>query len=403
MRVPFGTISITEKSKKLINECLDSKRISCGKYVREFEEKFAELYGVKEAVAVSSGTDADTIALAMLKDFGVKNGDEVILPALSFIATRNAVLHAGLKPVFVDIDYKTLNIKTKKIEEKITDKTKIIFPVHLMGKPCDMDEIKGLCKKHHLYLVEDCAEAHNSKYKGQMVGTFGDAGAFSLYIAHIITTGEGGIIITNDSEYAEVMRSLRSHGKNCNCKVCISNICSDKICEKRFRNGTDHRFLFDRVGYSSKMNELEACIGIGNLEIYQEILDKRRENLLYMLEMLQAFDPYITTIQEEDYEEIGPHAVPIICGSEDMRNEMCKYLEENGIETRTMFTNMYHPCIGFENEKYEPFVNRLSISQTISKCGFHIGVHQDLTKQHLDYVIVKIDEFIKSKKKEFGE
>src|SRR6266581_7772093 len=146
MKVPFGTITITDSAKRLINEALESKRISSGKYVRQFEESFAGLIGVKEAVAVSSGTDADILALAVLHDFGATRSDEVIVPALSFVATGNAVVHAGFTPVFVDIERNTLNIDPTKIEAAITEKTRAIMPVHLMGKPAAMEEINAIAK-----------------------------------------------------------------------------------------------------------------------------------------------------------------------------------------------------------------------------------------------------------------
>ena len=202
MKIPFGTISVTEKSKRLINEILESNRLSSGKYVREFEKKFAELVGTKEAVAVGTGTDADALALAVLYDFDAKRGDEIIVPALSFVATGNAVLQTGFIPVFVDVDRKTLNIDPEKIEEKITAKTKGIMPVHLMGKPADMDAINVIAKRHDLYVIEDAAEAHGATYKGRNVGTLGDLAAYSLYIAHIITTVEGGVVTTNNADFA---------------------------------------------------------------------------------------------------------------------------------------------------------------------------------------------------------
>ncbi len=171
IKIPFGTISIPEMSKELIFKALESKRVSCGKYVRKFEKKFAGLLGVKEAIAVSSGTDADILALAVLHDKGAKRDDEVIVPALSFVATGNAVLHAGFRPVFVDIDRKTLNINVKQIEAAITEKTRVIMPVHLMGKPVDMDSIMDIAGKHTLVVVEDAAEAHGGMYKGKPLGS----------------------------------------------------------------------------------------------------------------------------------------------------------------------------------------------------------------------------------------
>jgi len=398
MRFPFGTISITKEAKKLINEILDSGRVSSGKYVREFEERFAKLVGVKEAVAVSSGTDACTLALAVLHDFGAKYGDEIILPALSFVATGNAVLHAGFKPVFVDIERETLNINTKGIEKVITEKTRAIFPVHLIGKPAEMDTINEIAKKYNLYVIEDAAEAYGAVYKGKDIGTFGDLAAFSTYVAHLISTIEGGVVVTDRSDFAEILRSLRAHGRACKCKVCTLNI-KDGYCPKRFQYGEDIRFLFERIGYSAKMNELEAAVGLGNVDIFQEILEKRRKNLISLREKFEKFKPYLTTIQEEKDEKIGPHAFPIIIQEKApfKRRELVDYLEKNGIETRHLFSSMSTQCPGFSFLGYK--LGDFPNAEFIGNNGLHIGVHQDLNEEHIDYFIETIDKFLSVHKK----
>ncbi|NND53259.1 MAG: DegT/DnrJ/EryC1/StrS family aminotransferase, partial [Flavobacteriaceae bacterium] len=286
-KVPFGTVSLTEKSIKLIDAALKSKWVTRGKYVQEFEEKFAALFGVKYAVAVSSGTDADAIACATLYDYGADRGDEVIIPALTFVATANSVLQAGLNPVFVDIDRNTLNINPDLIEAAITDKTRAIMPVHLMGKPAQMDKINQIAKKHKLIVIEDAAEAHGAEYKGQKIGSIGDMAAFSLYAAHIVTTIEGGIIVTNNEKMAGAMQSLRNHGMV-------------------------NKFEFSRIGFSAKMNELEAAVGLGNIEIFDDILSKRRRNLLHLIDVFKDFEDYFIILKEEATEKIGPHAFSII-------------------------------------------------------------------------------------------
>ncbi|MBU1121675.1 MAG: DegT/DnrJ/EryC1/StrS family aminotransferase [Candidatus Omnitrophota bacterium] len=396
MKVPFGTISVTQESKDLIKKILDSARISSGKYVKKFETKFAQLLGAKEAVALSSGTDADILALAVLYDFGANRGDEVIIPALSFVATGNAVLHAGFKPVFVDVQRDTLNIDPDKIEEVITAKTRAIMPVHLMGKPAEMDKIKKVAKQHGIYVIEDAAEAHGAKYKGKEVGIIGDMGAFSLYIAHIVTTGEGGIVVTANLEFAEILRSLRSHGRACKCKECVINT-SDQACSLRFKHGTDIRFFFERVGYSSKMNEMEAAIGLGNLKLYDQILEKRRFNFFYLHEKFQKFSPYFKTIKIENYEEIGPHAFPIILeeGVTFTRNEFVKYLESNGVDSRSLFLSMPTQAPGFSFLGYR--LGQFPNAEYIGNNGLHIGVHQDLEKEHLDYFLGLTDSFLKER------
>ncbi len=397
MTVPFGTISIPEESKRLIAEILEAKRVSSGKYVRKFENKFSELLGVKETVALSSGTDANILALAVLHDYGARRGDEIIVPALSFVATGNAVLHAGFTPVFVDVEHDTLNIDSTQIEALITEKTRAITPVHLMGKPADMDAINAIAKKYNLFVIEDAAEAHGALYKEKQAGTLGDLSAFSLYVAHIISTVEGGIVATDNEDFAEILRSLRSHGRACACRVCVLNTGTNQgYCPKRFDtpDGADIRFLFERIGYSCKMNELEAVIGLGNIGIYHNIVEKRRQNLLYVLERFQQFYPYLTTIQEEPHERIGPHAIPIIIQKEAAftRAELTDYLEKHGIETRTLFASMPTQCPGFAylGYKYGEFPN----AEYIGRHGIHIGVHQDLGMEEMSYVLETLKSFL---------
>ncbi len=393
VKLSFGTISITKESRDLINEALDNNRVSSGKYVRKFEELFAKLTGTKEAVAVSSGTEADALALAVLYDFGAKRGDEIIVPALSFVATGNSILQAGFKPVFVDIEQESLNINPKLIEEAINQKTRAIMPVHLMGKPANMDEINKIAKKYRLYVIEDAAEAHGGVYKGRNVGTLGDMAAYSLYVAHIITTIEGGIVTTDREEFAEVLRSLRSHGRACKCTVCVVNTNSD-YCTKRFKYGKDIRFMFERIGYSCKMNEIEAAIGIGSLNVYEAIIEKRRHNLLRMIERFKKFERYITTIHEEKDEKIGPHAFPMIIkeGVGFARNQLADYLEKNGIETRDLFASMPTQCHGFRFLKYK--LGDFPNAEYIGNNGLHIGVHQDLGDEHIDYFIQTLEKFL---------
>jgi len=388
MHLPFGTISITQKAKDLVNEALDSGRVSNGKYVKEFEEGFSKIVGTKEAIAVSTGTDADMLALSVLYDFGAKRGDEIIIPALSFIATGNAVLHAGFTPVFVDVERETYNIDASKIEQVITEKTRAIMPVHLMGKPASMDSILEIAKKHNLYVIEDAAEAHGAKYKGENIGSIGDMGAFSTYVAHLVSSVEGGMITTNNSEFADIVRSLRNHGKSCHCQICTSNA--------KFGH-CSNRFVFSRIGYSAKMNDLEAAVGLGSLDLYQEVLEKRRKNLLSLMEKFEQFESYLTTFKEEEHEQIGPHAFPMVVqeGASFTRDELYEYVEKNDIEARQLFSSMPTQCEGFAflGHKLGDFPN----AEFIGNNGLHIGVHQDITEEHIDYFINKIKEFIQAR------
>lgn len=372
-RVPFGTVSITDEARKLIDEALNKKMVTRGKYVAEFERLFAELFGAKEAVAVSSGTDADALSLAVLYDYGAQRGDEVIIPALTFVATGNAVLQAGFKPVFVDVKRETLNIDADKIEAVITPRTRAIMPVHLMGKPAAMDKIVAIAKRHKLFVVEDAAEAHGAELHGQKIGSFGEMAAFSLYAAHIVTTIEGGIVITNDAQMADALRSLRNHG--------IVN-----------------KFEFRRIGFSAKMNEIEAAVGIGNIKIFDDILGRRRRNLLSMIDKFKQFDPFFITIKEDPGEKIGPHAYSVILrpGLPFTKDEMVDYLDASGVDSRNLFYSIPTQC-----PSYAFLGHRLGDFPEAEYCadhGFHIGIHQDIELPQLDYVVEVVTRFLKEKK-----
>ena len=371
-KVPFGTVSITPEARRLIDEALDKKLVTRGKLVEEFEKKFAKLFGVKYAAAVSSGTDADALACAVLYDYGAKRGDEIIIPALTFVATGNAVLQAGFTPVFVDVNRETLNIDPDKIEQAITPKTRGIMPVHLMGKPAEMDKIMAIAKKHKLYVIEDAAEAHGAEYKGKLIGSIGHMAALSLYAAHIVTTIEGGIVITNDAKMAEALRSLRNHG-------------------------IVGKFEFRRIGFSAKMNEIEAAVGIGNIAIFQKILDKRRRNLLYLIDKFKKFEKYFITIKEEKGEKIGPHAFSIIVREKAgfTKDEFVSFIETNGVDSRNLFYSIPTQCpsYAFLNKKLGDFPE----AEYCSNNGTHIGVHQDIELEQMGHIAQVVEKFLKSR------
>jgi dTDP-4-amino-4,6-dideoxygalactose transaminase len=371
-KVPFGTISITPKAKKLIDEAIECRWLTKGKYVREFEEKFAALFGVKYGIAVSSGTDANAIACAVLYDFGAKRGDEIIVPALSFVATGNAVLQAGFNPLFVDVQRETLNIDPKKIEKVIGPRTRAIMPVHLMGKPAAMDEIMSIAKKYKLYVIEDAAEAHGAEYKGRKIGAIGDMACFSLYAAHIVTTIEGGMLITNNEKMAEIARCLRNHG-------------------------IEGKFQFKRIGFSAKMNEIEAAVGLGNIEIFHDILERRRANVRHLIKAFAKFQEYFWYLQEEAHEILGPHAFSIVLkdGVNFTKDEFVAYLERGGVDSRNLFYSIPTQTQGYRFMGYSQ--GDFPQAEYCSGHGTHIGCHQDVGRAQMEYVVKVVEEFLTSK------
>ncbi|MBF0387011.1 MAG: DegT/DnrJ/EryC1/StrS family aminotransferase [Candidatus Omnitrophica bacterium] len=371
-KVPFGTVSITAQARTLIDTALESRWVTKGKYVKEFEEQFAALFGVRYGVAVSSGTDADALACASLYDHGARRGDEIIVPALSFVATGNAVFQAGFTPVFVDVKRTTLNIDPDLIEARITPRTRAIMPVHLMGKPAEMDRICAIAKKHQLKIIEDAAEAHGAEYRGRKIGAIGDMACFSLYAAHIVTTIEGGIIITDCENTAEALRSLRNHGMT-------------------------GKFTFERIGFSAKMNEIEAAVGLGNIAIFQDILNARRRNMLYLIEKFARFDRFFITLKEEAHEKLGPHAFSIILreGVNFSKDEFVAYIESRGVDSRNLFYSMPTQCPSYAFLGYK--LGDFPEAEYCSDHGTHIGIHQDIDIGQLDYVVSVVDDFLKTR------
>lgn len=398
-RITVGTVNIGPDTKKRVMEILDSNRLSSGRYVKEFEDKFARYHMVKSAIAVDTGTAACTIALAVLHDIAKDRGEEVIVPALTFIATSNAVIHAGFKPVFADVERDTYNIDPDGIQKVITPRTKAIMPVHLFGRPADMKKILDIGRLNKLYVVEDASEAHGALYNGKKVGTFGALSAFSFYVAHIVTTGEGGAILTNDEELASACRSLRAHGRACKCRRCVLNISSSR-CPLRFKldENTDTRFFFERIGYSSKMNEIEAAIGLEQIEMLGGIIKKRRANLYYLNKALKRFEEYFKLFKDNTGETISPLAYPLLIrpGAGFSRRDIVSFLEGQGIETRPMFSSLptQQPAYKYLGYKQGDFPE----AEYIGKCGFYIGIHQDLKMDDLDFVTDSIKKFIKRKR-----
>lgn len=363
MRIAFGDLKVGDIARRYVQEALGRNWVSEGSNVREFEQKFAGKFGYKHAIATSSGTDANIVSCASLYDFGAKRGEEIIVPALSFVATANSILAAGFVPKFVDIKVETLNIDPSKIEEAITGNTRAIMVVHTMGKPCEMDSIIEISKAHNLKVIEDSCEAHGAAYRGRVVGSIGDMGTFSFYAAHVVVAGEGGMIVTNNDEIAKVVRSVKSHGRP------FGSIYFD----------------FQRIGFNSRMNELTAAIGIEGMEQFDQIFNKRKDNLYRLLELTRELSSYFYFIKEENHEKVSPHAFPLVL--RDRKHDcskLYKYLESAGIQCKTLFASLptQHKAFAFLSYEYGQF----PAAEYVGENGLHFGIHQYLNDNDLLYV-----------------
>jgi len=370
MRISFGDLVIGDIAKKNFQKVFEKNWASEGDNVREFEAKFSAKFGYKHSIATSSGTDADIVACAALYDFGAERGDEIIVPALAFVAAANSILAAGFTPKFVDVGLETLNIDPSKIEAAITKKTRAIMVVHTMGKPCDMDPILKIAKKHNLMVIEDACEAHGATYKGKLVGKIGDMGAFSFYTAHQIVCGEGGMVTTEDDKIASVVRSVKSHG----------------------RPAGSLYFDFQRIGFNSKMNDLEAALGLEGIETFDAFFAKRKSNLYKLLEMTKDLSKYCYFLKEESYEKVSPHAFPIVLKDKKYdRDRFYKFLEGKSIQCKTLFGSLPTQHNAFRFLKYG--LGDFPVAEYIGEAGLHFGMHQYLTDDDIIYVSDVLHEY----------
>lgn len=360
--ISFGDLKIGPTARRYMESALSKNWVSEGANVREFERGFAEKFGYAHAIAVSSGTDACMCACAALYDVGAQRGDEIIVPACTFVATANAVLAAGFMPRFVDVELETLNIDPSKIEDAITLKTRAIMPVHIMGKMAKVDEIGNIAALHKLKVIEDACEAHGAEYKGRLVGTYGDMTAFSFYVAHQMVCGEGGMVVTNDVRLADVVRSVKSHGRP---------------------PGTIY-FDFQRIGFNSKMNDMEAAIGLQSLEDFDEAFSKRRVNLRKLLEMTADLSDYCYFLHESPDEVVSPFAFPVILKGAYDKGELYRYLEANGIQCKTLFGSLPTQHKVFNFLGHEP--GDFPVAEYIGRGGLQFGLHQYLTEDDLVYI-----------------
>ena len=359
-------------------EVLDNNRLSYGPMMRRFESEFATLHGCRAGVMSNSGTSALQAALQAMKELhSWQDGDEVIVPAVTFVGTVNIVLHTRMVPVLVDVDPVYYELDPSLLESRITSRTKAIIPVHLFGHPADMDPIREVAIRHGLKVIEDSAETMFASYNGQRVGCLGDIGCFSTYVAHILVTGVGGISTTNDPEYAVRMRSLINHGRD---SIYMSIDDDDSRSGEELRMTVARRFKFVRVGHSFRATEMEGALGLAQLEAWESIISARRVNARLLIDKLANLASYLQLPKVRPGSEHSFMMFPVVL-SEMPKVELVNFLEQNGIETRDMLplTNqpVYNKLLGWREGDYP-------VASWINKGGFYVGCHQDLTERDLD-------------------
>ena len=356
--IPIAKPNIGLNEKKYIEDCITTGWVSsAGEYISKFEQINADYYKVKYGVAVANGTVALHMALVAL-DIGP--GDEVIIPNLTFAATANAVLYTGAIPILADIEYDSWTIDIERAEKLVNDKTKAVIPVHLYGQPCNMRKVMSFAKKHNLFVIEDCAEAHGAEFKLKKIGSFGHINCFSFYGNKIITCGEGGICLTNNESLAEKLKLLRDHGMNKN-----------------------KRYWHDILGFNYRITSMQAALGYAQMERIIEILDKRSTITKYYDDRLEHNSLLKIQCDITDRKKVC-WLYSILIDTQRVEKDVDEIREEllkKNIDSRPFFFPLH------QMPPYEHFrKNNPSISSIVSKKGLSLPTFENLSDEEIDYI-----------------
>jgi CDP-6-deoxy-D-xylo-4-hexulose-3-dehydrase len=388
--------------QSLISSSLDFW-LTTGRFNTEFEKQLAEFIGIHFVLTTNSGSSANLLALSSLMSEGLGDkklnpGDEVITVASGFPTTVNPIFQNNLIPTFVDIELPTFSANSNEIESAITSKTKAIMIAHTLGNPFNLESIAKIAKENNLWLIEDCCDALGSKYNGKHVGTFGDIATFSFYPAHQITMGEGGAIITNNPNLRKIIESLRDWGRDCFCAPGKSNTCG-----KRFDwqlgdlpTGYDHKYTYSNLGYNLKITDMQASVGLSQLQKLPEFIKIRKENFQYLKSHLSKFSNYLKMPESTINSSPSWFGFPIIVSSDSpfSKNELIFFLSSKLIDTRPIFGGNLtkQPYLKGKNFRIS---GSLENTDLVMNNGFWLGVFPGLSISMLDYVISQFNLFFK--------
>lgn len=385
-KLPIADLRISKKAKEYVRLVLDSNRLSYGPFTKKFETTFAKIHKRKYAIFTNSGSSALLVSLLALKEYYKWNDhDEVLVPALTFITSANVILQANLTPVFVDVEKDYYCIDPQKINEKITKKTKAIMPVHLFGQSSDMNAILKIAKKHKLKILEDSCETMFVSYDNKPVGSLGDISVYSTYTAHILVTGVGGIITTNNLNLAKIIKSLIFHGRN---NVYLSIDDDNTTNSQKLKTMINKRFEFNRIGFSFRLTEMEAALGLAELERKnQTIMMKKRTGSLLNSVFLNFPHHFVIPKIRPKAEHIYMLYPIIIINPKIKRNDLLLHLEKNGVETRLFFPLLSQPVY---KKLFKKRKDKFPVASSLTKNGFLIGANpyfSDSDASHLKSVL----------------
>ncbi len=378
--------------------------LTSGRYSREFEERFANMLGVKKCLLVNSGSSANLLAFMSLTapELGerqIKRGDEVITVAAGFPTTVSPILQYGAVPVFVDIEPETVNIDPDLLEQALSCRTKAVMVAHTLGNPFDLEKVGAFCKKHNLWLVEDNCDALGSRYKGRFTGTFGDFGTSSFYPPHHLTMGEGGAVYTSDPLLAKIALSYRDWGRDCWCQSGVDNTCKCRF-TKQFGSlpkGYDHKYVYSHFGYNLKATDMQAAVGCAQLDKLERFSELRKRNFEFLHSKLAEvpFLKIMARLPESDPAWFG-FLMTLSEEAPFSRNELAEFLEKRNIQTRNLFSGNLtrHPCFeSLVNERDYRIASSLEHTDAVMLRALWIGVYPGMSMEKLNYMAESILSF----------
>ncbi|CAN5569280.1 lipopolysaccharide biosynthesis protein RfbH [soil metagenome] len=375
--------------------------LTTGRFNDAFEKRLAAYIGVEYLITVNSGSSANLVAFATLTsprlgDRAIKRGDEVIGVAAGFPTTVNPILQLGAIPVFVDVEIGTYNVDASLIEAAIGPKTKAIMLAHTLGNTFNLDVIVALCKKHNLWLVEDCCDALGSTYDGKKVGTFGDIGTLSFYPAHHITMGEGGAVFTNNAELKLIAESFRDWGRDCYCPPGKDNTCNKRFCWKlgNLPEGYDHKYTYSHLGYNLKISDMQAACALAQLDRLDGFVQARKNNFAFLTQRLKACEEFLILPKATAKADPSWFGFPITLKPESgiSRVDLINFLDQNKIATRLLFAGNLTRQPYMLDQTFR-VVGELTNTDMIMNQTFWIGVFPALGEPQLDYIVSKLEEF----------
>ena len=397
---PAGKVVGAPEMELMVEASLDAW-LTTGRFNDQFEARLAKMIGVNFLITVNSGSSANLVAFNTLTSpklgaRAIQQGDEVIGVAAGFPTTVNPIIQFGAVPVFVDVELGTYNIDVTKLEAAISPKTKAIMLAHTLGNPYNLDVITAICKKHKLWLIEDCCDALGSTYHDKMVGTFGDIGTMSFYPAHHITMGEGGAVFTNDPELKMIAESFRDWGRDCYCAPGKDNTCGKRFCQclGTLPMGYDHKYTYSHLGYNLKITDMQAACGLAQIDRAPGFIQARKDNFAYLKERLQSCAEFLILPEATEHSDPSWFGFPMTLKPEAnvSRVDLLTYLDEHKIGTRLLFAGNLtrQPYMVGRNYRVS---GDLTNTDRVMNDTFWIGVFPGLTREMLDFAVDKLETF----------